>query len=62
MSFQFILPDNRSFLVKEFADLTSWHLLNAPGNDGLPRPAGPVEIVVPIAGDKQFYRVKFLEN
>lgn len=35
---------------------------SSAGNDGLPRPAGPVEITVPIVGEKRFYRVRFLEN
>ena len=61
-TFQFNVPENRSFLVEESTNLATWQPMNIPGNDGVPRPAGPVAITAPITGARAFYRVRFWEN
>ena len=59
-TFQFALPGNRSFFIEESADLASWHLLDAPENNGIPRAAGTVSISVPMAAAHGFYRVRLV--
>ncbi len=61
-TFQFTLPDNRSFFIEESADLTSWHLLDAPENNGVPRTAGSISISIPLGGGQGFYRVRLADN
>ena len=61
-TFQFTLPDNRSFFIEESADLTSWHLLDAPENNGVPRTAGSISISIPLGGGQGFYRARLADN
>ena len=62
LTFVFPLPENRTFIIEESADLTSWHPLDAPQNNSIPRPAGSVVITIPITTAKSFYRVRLVEN
>ena len=59
---QFNLPANRSFRIECTTDFATWLPLDAPDNNGLPFAAGPVEIVIPIASEKRFYRARMWEN
>ena len=62
LTFSFPLPENRSFIIEESADLTSWHPLDSSENNGIPRPAGTVAMTVPMTTAQSFYRVRLLEN
>ena len=62
LTFTFPLPENRTFIIEESADLSSWHSLDAPENNGIPRPAGTVIIAIPMTTAQSFYRVCLVEN
>jgi uncharacterized repeat protein (TIGR03806 family) len=58
MLLEFTVPENRAFIIEESADLISWHELDVPENDGIPRAAGTMSIAIPLAGTQAFYRVR----
>lgn len=56
------LPPNRSFQVETTTDLITWSLWDVPGNGGVPTPGGPVTLMAPLVGDRQFFRAVLWEN
>lgn len=59
----FNVPENRSAFVETCTDLKSgnWVRWDAPGNDGIPRHAGPVSITGSVSSPQQFFRLRFEE-
>ena len=44
------------------SDLASWHSLDAPENNSIPRPAGIVILTIPMTTAQSFYRGRLVEN
>lgn len=60
--FHFSLPANRVFQIEHSPDLIDWFVWDAPGNNALPRPAGPVSFVSPVTDGRGFFRVRIWEE
>ncbi len=58
----FHIPDHRSWQVEWSPDLRDWSPWDAPGNHGLPLPAGPVTITGPVPAPSTFHRLRLQEN
>jgi uncharacterized repeat protein (TIGR03806 family) len=56
------LPSDRSFQVETSPDLITWSLWDVPGNQGLPSSGGPINLISPLTGSQQFFRVRLWEN
>jgi hypothetical protein len=61
VTLNFDVPPNRAFQIEASSDLKAWHLWNAPGNNGVPRSAGPLSLSAPRVGGQQFFRLRFWE-
>ncbi|HET6406845.1 MAG TPA: hypothetical protein VFG14_03105, partial [Chthoniobacteraceae bacterium] len=59
---RFDLPPNRSFRIEFTTDFAAWQPLDLPGNNGVPYTTGTIEIIVPLQGEKRFYRARLWEN
>jgi mono/diheme cytochrome c family protein len=58
----FAVPANRSAVVETSIDLVTWELWDVPGNDGIPRPAGPAALTGTLLGPHQFFRLRVEEE
>ena len=58
----FTLPVNRSFLIETTTTLGQWTPWDIPGNQGLPVAGGTIQLPVPTADSKRFFRVTVREN
>ena len=62
LSLTFDVPPNRSAWVESSADGAAWSRWDVPGNHALPATGGPVTLTGPIAGGRQYFRVRIQEN
>lgn len=62
IEFSFTLPPNRSFQLESSSDLLNWRLWDAPGNNGMPMPGGPVLFSAPAATGPRFFRLLWREE
>ncbi len=60
--FSFNLPASRSFQIESSTNLINWQLWDAPGNNAIPLPPGPVMFSTPASGGQQFFRVRIQEE
>lgn len=58
----FEIPVNRSYRIETSGDLDQWTQWDIPGNQGLPRAGGLVEIAIPTTDPMRFFRVELREN
>jgi hypothetical protein len=58
----FELPVNRSFLIETSTSLGQWTPWEVPGKQGLPVAGGLIQLPVPTADPKRFFRVEVREN
>ncbi len=56
------VPANRAAQVEASTDLQTWTPWDVPGNDAVPRPAGPVTFMGPRTGPAEYFRLRIWEN